>query len=294
VGLGGAVDVFVGTPGTQATIDTTGNVNLKPENGTSVTLGLVWAPRGSNLSGSVDFYRIDVKKAITVPDSNEFIADCYNYYGRNPTYDPNNGSCQAIGRAGDILAVLDPADPVNGYFAGTNEGRLLSSGIDVAVGWESMVGPGRLTLGLNLNYLLSAKQQTRANLPEQEFKGTIPYFGAGPGLGQAFPKIKSTFSSRYAMGAFTVDGRLRYIDKMSNRMNVIFPGESFTGTPATTYLDLGASWEFLKGMTLRVGLNNALDQEARTYAPNVQSGTDPSTYDVVGRRLFMSLQAQFK
>lgn len=67
---------------------------------------------------------------------------------------------------------------------------------------------------------------------------------------------------------------------------------SFTGVPSTTYWDFAASWEFWKNSTLRIGLNNAFDQKPRVYAPNVQSGTDPSTYDVIGRRVFA--QAMFK
>ena len=70
-------------------------------------------------------------------------------------------------------------------------------------------------------------------------------------------------------------------------MSQMFPGEVFTGASATTYVDLGGTWEFAKGMTIRAGLNNAMDKKPPTYAPNVQSGTDPSTYDVIGRRFFV-------
>ena len=80
---------FVATPGGQAETNTTGNVNLKPESSNSVTLGLVWAPRADSLFGgfraTADYYRIKVKDAIASPDVNEFIADCYNYNGRNPS-----------------------------------------------------------------------------------------------------------------------------------------------------------------------------------------------------------------
>ena len=36
----------------------------------------------------------------------------------------------------------------------------------------------------------------------------------------------------------------------------------------------------------RLGVNNVFDEQPPEYAPNVQSGTDPSLYDVVGRRVF--------
>lgn len=292
-GLGGAVGTFVQTPGTQASINLVGNPNLKPETGNSATIGIVWAPRldgiFNGIRASVDYYSIKVKDAITVADSNEYIADCYNYYGGNPSYNATYGNCAALFRAGDILGVSD-LSRADGAFPNTNGGKIKTDGLDVQVNWGTRVGPGRLDLGMQLNYLLSYKLQTRQNLPSADFAGTIPYFGAG--LGQAFPKLKATLTTRYQWGDFAFDVRTRYIDKMKNRMSVIFPGESFTGVQATTYWDLGVNYTYAKTYTLRLGVLNALDQKPRTYSPNVQSGTDPSTYDVIGRRLLA--QAQFK
>ena len=95
-GLGSAVTTHVQTPGTQTTIDLVGNPNLKAETGNSYTLGVVWAPKLTGffegIRTSVDFYSIKVKDAITVADTNEYIADCYNFYGNNPGYSPNYSS----------------------------------------------------------------------------------------------------------------------------------------------------------------------------------------------------------
>ena len=294
-GLGSQVDTFVQTPGTQASIDLEGNRNLDPEKGTSYTLGIVWDPRlrgpFASLKGSLDFYSIKVKDAIVVADPNEYIADCYNYYGRNPSYSPNYVSCQALFRAGDILGILDP-NTDSGAFAATNGGLIKTEGIDVNLTWGQPVGPGKLDLALYMNYLLSFKTQTLANFPNNDFTETIPYFGAG--FGQAFPKFKSTLTARYSWRNWAFDARVRYIDKMINRASVIFPGEqSFTGVPSTTYFDIGATWNVWKNFWIRAGVNNVADQEARTYKPNVQSGTDPSTYDVIGRRLFVQAGIKF-
>ncbi|MBY0572924.1 MAG: TonB-dependent receptor, partial [Undibacterium sp.] len=116
--------------------------------------------------------------------------------------------------------------------------------------------------------------------------GTIPYFGTP--LGQAFPKNKVTTNFGYKINEFGVDLRMRYIGEMTNRMAALFPGEDLTGVKGTYYWDLGGSYEFLKGMTIRAGINNLLNQQPRTYSPNVQSGTDPSTYDTIGRRYFVT------
>ena len=69
-----------------------------------------------------------------------------------------------------------------------------------------------------------------------------------------------------------------------------------TGVSSVTYLDVGATWnmgKFLEGSSIRVGLNNAFDKQPPQYAPNVQSGTEPSLYDVIGRRIFASVNFKF-
>ncbi|HEU0203596.1 MAG TPA: TonB-dependent receptor [Burkholderiaceae bacterium] len=301
-GLGAAVDTFVQTPGTQASIDFVGNRNLEPETGTSYTIGLVFAPQLpgalSGLRGSLDYYNIRVKNAIVAADSNEFIADCYNYYGNNPTYDPNHLSCQSLFRAGDILGILDPNDP-DGFFTASNQGNIETDGLDAQIAWGMPIGPGRFDTLLNAHYLLHYKLKTANQFPENDFAGTIPYFGAALSFtsfsGQAFPKWRVNWTARYKLNGVAADVRMRYIDKMDNRMSKIFPGETeFTGVKSTTYWDAGVSWEFLKGMTIRAGINNIFDQEPRTYQPNVQSGTDPSTYDVIGRRYFLQALLRFQ
>ncbi len=110
-GLGGAVSTYVQTPGTQAATTFTGNTNLKPETGESYTLGFVWVPKlpgmWNGLRGSLDYYSIQITDPIQVADSNEYIADCYNYYGKNPNYNAAYTSCAQLFRANDILGVND-------------------------------------------------------------------------------------------------------------------------------------------------------------------------------------------
>jgi len=40
-------------------------------------------------------------------------------------------------------------------------------------------------------------------------------------------------------------------------------------------------------------VNNVGDQQPRVWDPGVQANTDPSTYDVLGRRYFVGLTARF-
>jgi len=75
---------------------------------------------------------------------------------------------------------------------------------------------------------------------------------------------------------------------------VIFPVEtSFTGTDAVWYWDVAGTWNITDNASIRLGVNNLFDEQPPEYAPNVQSGTDPSLYDVVGRRVFGQIALRY-
>jgi outer membrane receptor protein involved in Fe transport len=297
-GLGGAVNSYVQTPGTQVALTLGSNTALKPETADTFTLGAVYQPDEgiwSKLHTSVDYYHIKLKDALISPDPNLFVADCYNYYGRNPTYSPGYINCTGLFRAGgDILGVDNPLTS-DGTFQFRNDGKIQTDGLDVVVNWSGTdIGPGSLSANLAFNYLFSWKQQATSALPEQNFAGTITFFGAGDGLGQTFPKKRATLSTQYKFfDKFGVDVRTRYIDSMKNRASVLYPGETFKGVGSVVYWDLGVSWEFMEKSVVRIGVNNVMDKQPPLYQPNVQSGTDPSTYDVIGRRLFARVDVKF-
>jgi outer membrane receptor protein involved in Fe transport len=93
---------------------------------------------------------------------------------------------------------------------------------------------------------------------------------------------------------FNVNIRARYIDSMKNRASVQFPGEtSFTGVGSVVYWDAAVAWKFMENSELRIGLQNAFDKQPPTYSPNIQSGTDPATYDVIGRRAVARFEVKF-
>ena len=87
-------------------------------------------------------------------------------------------------------------------------------------------------------------------------------------------------------------GRLRYIDGMGNRASKQFVGEDFSGPKSVFYFDTGVQFD-VEPMTFRFGINNLFNKQPPRYEPNVQSGTDPSLYDVVGRRAYVAGSFKF-
>ena len=67
--------------------------------------------------------------------------------------------------------------------------------------------------------------------------------------------------------------------------------------PSQDYLDLYASYAFnegpMGGLTVGFGVENLGDQDPPIYPSYVQANTNPSQYDVLGRRYFLRLSYGF-
>ena len=288
---------FVQSPGAQASVELSGNTNLGPETADTYTAGFAFSNGGGlipGLSGSLDWYKIEISDTIQSPDVNTLIADCYNYYGNNPNLDPNYGTCPQLLRFGtDILFVYGPGG--TDQYPGVNGGTLSTSGIDFQLNYgfdPGFMPDDRVNVNLFVNYLIDFKQQVLATQPEIDYAGTASFFGAG--LGTSFPEWRANLSLAYDMGFAGLQTRLRYIDAMENRASVLFPGETeFTGTDSVIYTDVAVDINAFDPVTFRIGANNLFNVKPQVYAPNVQSGTDPSLFDVIGRRVFFQANVRF-
>lgn len=293
----GSPGSFVQTPGTQISLEVAGNTNLKPETADTFTGGVVFSGFSGGLRrfrASVDYYNIKIKDVILSPDPNLLVADCYNYFGRNSNYSATQNSCTFLVRAGgEVLGVgANGGDP----FPGINGGFVQTSGVDFQLGYGfdlPFLGDGAaLTTDLLATRVIDYKQKEFTDLPAIDYNGTVAFFGAG--LGASSPKWRGTLNTSLAFSKeLSFVSRIRYIDKMENRASRIYLGErSFTGAEAVWYFDFSIAAE-IENMTLRLGVNNAFDRKPPAYQPNVQSGTDPSLYDVIGRRAFVSAGLRF-
>ena len=122
--------------------------------------------------------------------------------------------------------------------------------------------------------------------PVYDYVGTI-----GTGTGSATPEWRHTVQGSWSLDPFSLTATARYIDEMRHSNTVT--GGAGTGTDSVWYFDLRGSWDVNDTVSLRAGVNNVLDEQPQLYSPNIQSNTDPSTYDVLGRRYFVGLTARF-
>jgi outer membrane receptor protein involved in Fe transport len=279
-----------------------GNVNLSPETADTYTYGITWQPAGnsdmtSNFSMSLDYFDYEVEDIISSLTVSSIVGRCYNDLGLNPTYDINNAYCQLYSR--------DPSSfrPDNVLTTQQNLSAFTVEGVDLQIDWGfplSALGAseaaGDLSFKLLLTHLLSVQQQE---------VGTDPFFSRDGTIGQtvasAYPENKAVLTTNYSVGGLQFRYNLRYIDGMDVVNNDAILSSPATGVAPTVdtyiYHDLSARSKINDTFTLVAGVNNIGDKQPPIYTTDAQAGiqsnTDPSTYDVLGRRYFLNIGMKF-
>lgn len=263
-----------------------GNPNLSEETADTWSFGVVYQPRFesalfSNMSFAIDYYNIEIEDVISSISAADMLKGCFNGAGENPTYDPNNSYCQLFKRNPLSGAIFDATSNLE------NLGVLKTAGVDAQFDWRfdlmDLGAPDWGTLNFNavVSWLAEREDSVVAGGAFTDRKGTI-----SDDFGNTFPEWKSLASVDWAKGPFSATARWRRVGAMT-----IYGSDE--KLDATHYFDLMGSWAINDTVSLRAGVNNVGDQQPRVWDPGVQANTDPSTYDVLGRRYFVGLTARF-
>ena len=167
----------------QANATTAGSLALRPESADSYTVGVVFQPSFvPGLSLYVDYYRIEIKDAITQPGPGDLISGCFG---------DNNGTGVTAGSAANPICGLFRRNPVTGgldgdpattqglIFPASNSGRILTDGIDFGANYRTDLGFADLNFGFQGNWT-----------NRSEFESIVPgsILPAGvPGAGSLLP-----------------------------------------------------------------------------------------------------------
>lgn len=293
------IDSYLNTK-TRANFTTSGNPDLDAETADTFSLGVVWRPKFktpllSRINLSIDYYDIKIKDAVGQITAPLAVAKCFNADGTNPTYATSNYYCSLISRetaSGLIGNVTVPKLNLSGY---------RTSGVDIAGDWTFDLGDvglpdrlGRLTLSTTINYLDKFEIESLPGGGFLDFAGTIQNTQVDL-FSSARPEWKATSSATWSLDPVDVSLRWRHIGKMDNALNIGVAGAALPPTEAIDYFDLDAAWRVKMGLELRVGVINLADQEPPVVvtSPVGAYNTDLNTYDIIGRRFFVSLKARF-
>jgi outer membrane receptor protein involved in Fe transport len=269
-----------------------GNPNLKSESATTWTAGTVLkSPWRSalldRLTASIDWYDIKINHAITGLSSSTVYEQCFNAFGGNPTYDPNNSYCKLIHRDG----IFGFPAGVDGIY--TNIGAIRTSGIDVQVDWAASLSdlkadaPGTVYLNLVFNYLSEYAIQEAAGAPFVNYAGTNGNGGTGA---QFRWKMYTTLG--YGVGPANVSLSWRHLPSLKNTTPGALPNNAYDE------FDLAGNIKVRGDVVLRAGVDNLFDADppivGRIPGVNNATGfTDAGYYDTVGRRFYIGLKARF-
>ena len=280
-----------------APVTQSGNRSLKAERATTYTLGVVWRPAWENawvgrLEATVDGYSIRIANAIDYEDAQILLDDCYlAAAGTDPAVQLATPACRAIQRSGVDFSLASVDTPR------TNQSSLGTAGIDAGLAFRTDVAAltgrgwlGRLDTHLSVSWLAFYHQRLSAIEPTLDFAGTIAASDVGY---LTLPRWKGLLDLDWTSGPVGLSLSGRFIDGMENRIHRIDPTADATGVGPAWYWDLSAVWSLGRRLELRAGVQNLFDRGPELYRPNVDAGTEPSTYDVIGRRYWMGLTARW-
>jgi iron complex outermembrane recepter protein len=283
----------------QLSQETSGNPALKPEQADTYTVGLNFAPNQiAHLTGSIDYFHIQVKDEIGVIPYLVVLSNCANT--GDPTF------CSQIVRAPSTGSLTGNSIASGGYVIQKNYnlGTAINSGIDAQLNYRVDLPPGfgDVSFALNGAYLL---HNETTPLPGAHTYDCAGLFGAtcqtiNPRWHHLF---RTTWDTPWDVSASLT---WRYIGPVSQDNNsndptlhfATFGGYDYVNAtiPSYSYIDLEATWNINKILQIRAGANNILDKDP----PLIDSGIVPggaantySIYEMFGRQMFVAFTAKF-
>jgi iron complex outermembrane recepter protein len=274
-------------PTTAAAGRTRGNPELSPESADTYNVGFSWSSAAqsawlSDLSISIDYYKIEISEVISVVPGLTALSKCYNLDGSNPAYVNDNPFCALLTRdANGLLQLIETP-----YL---NLGGLRTSGIDLQLAWELDLAnaglgarAGRILFSTGVGYSDQFGIQTLPGTAFQDHSSTNT-------IGASHPKWKALTSLGYANGNLSVALRWRYQDAMADVTSVTTPATPGVGVPTYELFDLVSTFSLNDRWQIRAGVTNLTDEDS-VLVSSSQTSTDTSVFDPVGRSYYLGLR----
>jgi iron complex outermembrane recepter protein len=264
--------------------------NLSPEESTNFAIGaVVETDMLGGVQMSADYFNIEIEKVIALPIANLIFQDCLS----QTTMDFSTGSCglfidyeinddsdfgpnglQYYGYPGDLETPWG------------NQGTFTTDGVDFALSTSGDLDIANIN-GYSVNF-----DATWHNSYEQVFTygGGRDYVGSADGFA-VYPELRYVLSLGVNGDNWNASWNIRHVSES----NDVWRHPSVTAdalAEATTYHDLSARYD-IGNSVLRFGINNVADEKPPYFHSNFNGNTEPGVYDVIGRRMFMSVTATF-
>ena len=271
----------------QLTTQNSGNPDLKPEKSKQYSLGIVFQPT-TNFSGSLDYWNVNIDKAINSMSENTVFGDPVANVGQFYRYDPENDP----DAKNPFKGSTNPDFPL-AYVAlpKVNTGKFYAAGLDLNLNFrQKFDAMGTLTVNLDSTYYTRHGYQYEGSA---EVSDLGKYKDFGP-----TPRYRHALTFAYAVGAWNASLTHNYTDGYEDFTDPLVVGANYpllrkVGSYST--VDATAGWKGIKNLSITVGVKNLLDQDppsSRTSA-NFQTGYDASFTNPLGRTLYLRANYKF-
>ncbi|WP_245978759.1 TonB-dependent receptor plug domain-containing protein [Aurantiacibacter xanthus] len=255
-----------------------GNPDLKPETGFTTTAGVVITPVfAPGLTLSADWYQLDLKGAVGVIQPIAAITSCYI---TNPT--AGNPLCNLVTRNAD-------GSFKDAFVNNQNLGRLLQRGLDLSASYtlrEDWVPGDGLRLSYQGNVVTSYEIQANPTVEAIQCKGTFGATCSSDGTTLVQPDYRHSVG----VGLLFDKGVIQFDWQRIGKVRSSTAGSTETIGAQDTF-DLAASYDFLEGLTMTLGIYNLFDKDPPAVSKGGVFNTFPDTYDILGRTVGLSLTA---
>ncbi len=262
-----------------------GDPTLAPEESDTNSLGFIWTPSFiEGLVVSLDWYDIDVQGAITSISSETTLLECIET--GNPLF------CDKVNRGVNDSLWLGLASATNGVSAlQENIGFFRVMGYDAEITYSFDVGNmGSVTLN-NITGLIGEWEQE-----EYEGAGIQRCDGVyGGNCGTPTVELRNRFQALWSTPwEATVSLGWRYLDEVDQIGSGSNPPLKLD---SVSYIDLAGSWQATDWLSVRLGVNNILDEEPPFVSQGVTArengNTYPGQYDALGQYWFIAANVEF-
>jgi len=255
-----------------------GTASLQPEKATTFTGGIVFTPSFfKGFSVTLDYYNINIDNLITNETAAIILNNCYTL--------GIQADCDKVRRDPATHQITNISDP------NLNIGNFKTAGIDFDVGYRFLVpSVGNLRFNLNGTWLHQFEETIAGN----KIDGLGTY-----DLGLVNPTIKFNFDAQWAKAGWSAGIGARFIgpwhecefsDCSAASMNPQHDVDPYVIFNAFVSKDFKSP---LGTTGLTIGVLNALDKDPPYVYTASATVSDASTYDYVGRFLYLRLNQRF-
>lgn len=248
-----------------------GNAELKPEEAQTRTLGIQWKPAFAvPFTLTLDYFNIAIDQAIVGIDGTTRLAACYN------SSDMSHPFC------GSSHFTRDPASGDVNFLSTRliNASQEEQEGIDIGLFSQFALGSWQAKLDWESSYLQGYEIQLYKEAPKTDYAGKVT---SGRG---SYLQWRSLVRLTLDRGAWSGAYSLQYLD--SGEQLGVPPDAIGARQKSITYQHLQLQYEASRALQLSLGIDNLFDQRAPYVANWLDVNTDTMTYDVAGRRGYIT------